>query len=74
MKRIAALLLTLMPLMAFAQSYDQLWKSVKDAQEKDLPKTEISTLGKIISKATKEKMYGHLLAATLQRASTQAVT
>lgn len=73
MKRIAALLLTLMPLMAFAQSYDQLWKSVKDAQEKDLPKTEISTLGKIISKATKEKMYGHLLAATLQRASTQAV-
>lgn len=73
MKRTIALLLTLLPLMVFGQSFEQLWKNVRDAQEKDLPKTEIDALGKIISKASREKKYGQLLAATLQRASTQTV-
>lgn len=70
MKKLILLLMTLLPFMASAQSYDQLWGSVK-AKAKDLPKTEMDALDKIVAKATRERKYGHLLAATLQRASVQ---
>lgn len=71
MKKLILLLMTLLPFMASAQSYDQLWGSVKEAKAKDLPKTEMDALDKIVAKATRERKYGHLLAATLQRASVQ---
>ncbi len=50
-------ILNAMPLSA--QSYDNLWKQVGEAQNKDLPKTAIEVLDKIIVKATNEKEYGH---------------
>lgn len=71
MKKLLVLLMTLLPFMASAQSYDQLWGSVREAKDKDLPKTEMDALDKIVAKATREKKYGHLLAATIQRASVQ---
>ena len=55
----------------FAQSYDELWKQVDIARGKDLPKTQISVLKNIISKAQKEKSYGNLLAAELLTSSLQ---
>ena len=64
-------LLAFFPIFAFAQSYDQLWKNVTTAQNKDLPKTEIAVLDKIVAKAKKENNYGQLLAAGLQRGSAQ---
>ena len=59
----------LFPSLAFAQSYGQLWKSVGDAQAKDLPQTEISALDKIVAKASREGNYGQLLAAGMRRSS-----
>ena len=64
-------LLAFFPIFASAQSYDQLWKNVTTAQNKDLPKTEIAVLDKIVAKAKKENNYGQLLAAGLQRGSAQ---
>ena len=63
--------MSLIPYTMKAQTYSQLWKQVEQAQEKDLPKTEIGVLNKIISKARKEQMYGHLLKAQLSRANAQ---
>ena len=57
--------------MMNAQTYSTLWKQVKDAQDKDLPQTEQEVLGQIVTKAEKEKAYGQLLKAELQRAKSQ---
>ncbi len=72
MKRLlSTILLFVAAVTCFSQSYDQLWKNVSAAERKDLPKTEITALGKIVSKATKENNYGQLLAAGLKRGSVQ---
>lgn len=55
-----------------AQTYNQLWSDVKSAQSKDLPKTQMEVLDKIVDKATKEKEYGQLIKAQLLRV--EAVT
>lgn len=62
---IAALLL--LPLSMYADSYTVLWKQYDTAQQKDLPKTSMEVLKKIIAKAQTEKKYGHLLKAELLR-------
>lgn len=71
----AKILLTLVAAMLSlpinSQTYDQLWKEVQAANGKDLPKTEIEVLGKIVAKATVAGDYGQLLAASLQKESRQ---
>ena len=57
-----------MPIALFGQTYSALWKQVREAEAKDLPKTEYEVLQKIVTKATKEKAYGQLLKAELQGA------
>ena len=52
---------------AGAQTYDNLWKQAQGFQQKDLPKSEIGVMKKIISKATISKDYGQLLAAELRQ-------
>ena len=59
----------LMPFSLFGQGYKDLWKQVEQAAEKDLPKTQISVLNKIVMKAAKEKLYGQLLKAELMKTS-----
>ena len=54
-----------------AQGYTALWKQVRDAQSKDLPKTELEVLGKIADKARADHNYGHLLKAQLRRTAVQ---
>ena len=61
-----------MPFAVFGQSYSALWKKVKEAEDKDLPKTQYEVLQDIVKKATKEKAYGHLLKAELEGASVMA--
>ena len=65
MKRILTiLLLSVLALGMSAQGdYASLWKQVEKAQEKDQPKTALSAIKKIETKAEKEKHYGNLLAA-----------
>ena len=75
MKRVIiniVLMLLLIPMGAFGQTYGELWKQVEDAQAKDLPQTAMAVLKKIESKAGKEKSYGQLLKATLLTAKLQA--
>lgn len=72
-KFIVPFFLLLLPMAVIADSYTSLWKQVTDAQQKDLPKTQIEILDKIISKAHLENSYGHLLKAQLMRASAQTV-
>lgn len=62
---IFAMLISSFSLPLMGQSFSNLWKQVEEAAEKDLPRTQLEKLEKIITKATKEKAYGHLLKAEL---------
>ena len=55
----------LIPMAMVAQTYSALWKQVVAAQEKDLPKTALTHLTKIETKARQERAYGQLLKAAL---------
>ena len=65
---IFTMLMTMLPM--FGQSYKRLWEQVKEASEKDLPKTQYEILQKIAGKAAREKAYGQLLKAELLSAQT----
>ena len=52
----------------FGENYASLWKKVKDAEDKDLPRVEYEQLQKIVEKAQKGHDYGHLLKAQLMGA------
>ena len=71
MKKIVFFIAFMMPMILFGQTYKMMWKMVEDAADDDLPQTEQQELEKIIAKATKEKAYGHLLKAELQKARSQ---
>lgn len=62
---ILSIIFLLLPITVTAQSFDALWQQVNQAEQKDLPKTQISLLKKIEQKAQKEKAYGQILAASL---------
>ena len=63
----------LMPMGLFSQSYNDLWKQVRQAQDKDLPKTAISHLEKIEKKAQREQAYGQIMRSTLLHADRKSV-
>ena len=65
-------LISFMPLWAWGDNYSQLWKQVEEAKSKDLPRTEISLLNKIIEQAEHSGNYGHLLKAQLMRISVRS--
>ena len=67
---LAAMLL--MPMGIFSQTYQELWKQVEQAQDKDLPKTALEHLQQIEAKAQKAGDYGELLKATLLTSRLQA--
>ena len=71
-KSIILLIVMVMPMFLFGQTYKSLWNQVEEAEQKDLPKTEYEVLQKIVKKATKEKAYGHLLKAELEAAQVMA--
>ncbi len=62
----------LIPMGIFGQTYQQLWKQVKQAQDKDLPQTAIQHLKQIEEKSRKERAYGQLLKAILLTSQLQA--
>lgn len=76
-----SLILTAVLLMAsttllYAQSkqtYSSLWKQASDAENKDLPRTQVTILKKIAKKAEKEKNYGQLLKAELSEAKAMTI-
>ena len=55
----------------FAQSYENLWKQVKEAEEKSLPKTVMELSDKIFQKAQKEKNAPQLFKSYLYKAQSQ---
>ena len=62
----------LVPMGVFSQTYQEFWKQVEQARQKDLPKTAIEHLQKIETKAQKAGDYGQLLKATLLTSRLQA--
>ena len=58
-------------IMLFGQNYNKLWEAVREAEAKDLPKTQMEALQKIVDKATRVDNYGQLLKAGLQQAKVQ---
>ncbi len=62
----------LVPMGIFSQTYQEMWKQVEKALDKDLPKTAMEHLQKIEAKAQKERAYGQLLRATLSYARQQS--
>ena len=69
----AILFIMMLPMWLFGQSYSELWKKAKEAEDKDLPKTQYEVLQKIVAKAEKEKAYGQLLKAELNAAQVMSV-
>ena len=69
MKRnILTLLIALLALgQAAAQTYDNLWKQAGIIAQKDLPRSEIAVMKKIIAKASAANDYGQLLAAEIRQ-------
>lgn len=51
------LFISLFPSILQAQSYDELWKEVEVSQKKDLPKTVISVVDKIYTKAKVKRTF-----------------
>lgn len=69
MKKFFLLLLILNALTAqAADSYATLWQRYQQAKDKWQPRTAITALDQIISKATEKKDYGHLIKAESARA------
>ena len=66
---IVMVLMSMNPMQLFADGYDRLWRQVEEYGERDLPKSSMEVLQKIIAKAEQEKRYGHLLKAQLMNAS-----
>ena len=69
MKKVLSILLLGLLLLTTpisAQNYSALWKQVKTAQDKDLPKKEYELLTQIADKAETEKAYGQLMKAKIQ--------
>src|SRR5574344_2656144 len=64
------LFLVVMPSVT-ADNYTSLWKQVSDAENKDLPQSEMSVLKMIIAQAKTEHKYGQLLCAELKNAGVQ---
>lgn len=62
----------MIPVFIFGENYSALWKKVALAEAKDLPKSEIELLQKIVKKAEKGNDYGHLLKAELLSAQIMA--
>ena len=65
-KWFALLIVMMIPVFLFGESYSSLWKKVENAYEKDLPKSEYELLEKIVAKAEKDRDYGQLLTAKLR--------
>ena len=66
MKRtVFTILMTLVGMTLFGQTYSALWKQAEEAEKKDLPRTQYDVLMKIVNKAQKEGEYGQLMAAEL---------
>ncbi len=57
--------------MLHAQTFDQLWKQVEQAQEKDLPQTAIKLADQIYRKGEREKNVPQMLKAYITRSSFQ---
>jgi len=57
---------------SMAQTYSTMWKKVKEARDKDLPRTEIKALEQIVERAQGERAYGQLLKAQLMTADLES--
>lgn len=65
------LFISLFPSILQAQSYDELWKEVEASQKKGLPKTVISVVDKIYTKAKGEKNIPQMMKAYIVRAESR---
>ncbi len=68
---LTAIAFTLLPLFSQAQTYKELWKQYEEASQKDLPRTQMQVLEKILATAEKKQDYGQQLAASLSWAGLQ---
>ena len=55
---ILSIIFLLLPITVTAQSFDALWQQVNQAEQKDLPKTQISLLRRLNRKHRKRKPMG----------------
>ena len=58
---------------AVAQTYDELWRQVEEARQKDLPQTAVTYLQQIEKRALRNGDYGQLLSASLTTARMKAL-
>ena len=62
-----SIMLALFPLAGFAQTYAGLWKEVAAYQQKDLPKSALQSVDKIVAQALRRGDGGQLVKAVMVR-------
>ena len=62
-----SIVLALFPLAGFAQTYAGLWKEVAAYQQKDLPKSALQSVDKIVAQALRRGDGGQLVKAVMVR-------
>lgn len=73
MRKLASFLFALFFVVsAHADDYGQMWTTVNQHLEKDMPKKAISALNDIVKKSQQEKNYGEYLAARMKYARVEA--
>ena len=58
-------MLMFFPIVGMSQNIETLWQEYEVASKKDLPKTQMTVLEKIVTVAANKKEYGHLAKAQL---------
>ncbi len=67
-RSLLAILIALMPMAIFGQTYTALWKKAAEAEQQDLPRSQYDLLMQIVKKADQERNFGQLLKAELKGA------
>lgn len=67
MRTLLTIALLLSSLIAAATDYDALWRTVSEAERRDMPRQTIAAIDRVIAAARKDRDYGELLAARIAR-------
>ena len=66
------MILSMVSIFSWGQTYSALWNKVAEAEKKDLPQTQREVLEQIVKKAEQERAFGQLMKAELKAAQVQA--
>ena len=72
MRNFILIILSMVSIFSWGQTYSALWNKAAEAEKKDLPQTQREVLEQIVKKAAQERAFGQLMKAELKAAQVQA--